>query len=130
MRGPRVLFVALIGCTLFATACSDDAADDAPPPAQDGGGEGAGGDEPLPTTAAVGIADAAFEPSILTIASGRTDITVTNADAAAHTFTLDDGSVDEAVPAGGSTTVTVDLSASAGFHCSIHPSMTGTLQVA
>jgi plastocyanin len=110
----------VMGTGLVAAACS-------------GGGEGSTGPTAggaVPGTAAIGIADLAFEPSTLTIASGTTTITITNSDTVTHTFTLDDGSVDETIDPGGSVDVSVDLTASTGFHCSIHPSMTGTLQVA
>ena len=76
------------------------------------------------------IADLAFEPSTLTVASGSTTITVTNSDTVTHTFTLDDGSVDETIDPGQSVEVTVNITATTGFHCSIHTTMTGTLQVA
>jgi plastocyanin len=56
-------------------------------------------------------------------------VTVTNEDSATHTFTLDDGSVDETVEQGATVTVTVDVSASTGFHCNIHPQMTGQIEV-
>jgi plastocyanin len=88
------------------------------------------GDGVVPTTAAIGIADLAFEPSTLTVASGTTTITVTNSDTVTHTLTLDDDSVDETIEPGQSVDVSVDLTASTGFRCTIHPSMTGTLQVA
>lgn len=102
---------------------------------------GCGGDDPsgdpggdassiAPATAAIGIVDFAFEPSTLTVAPGSTDITITNNDTADHTFTLDDGSVDEVVGQGSTGTLTVSVTASTGFHCSIHPQMTGTLNVA
>ena len=74
------------------------------------------------------IAGFAFDPSTITV-SGPTEVTVTNEDSAPHTFTLDDGSVDEAVDAGETVTVTVDVSASTGFHCNIHPQMTGQIEV-
>ena len=64
------------------------------------------------------------------MSSGQTEISITNADSVDHTFTLDDGSVDEAVAAGQTATVAVDLTESTGFHCEIHPSMTGTIEVA
>ena len=54
---------------------------------------------------------------------------VENKDDTEHTFTSDDGKFDVKVPAG--KTVTVDA-LSAGtykFHCSIHTSMHGTLEV-
>jgi plastocyanin len=84
----------------------------------------------VPTTGAIGIADLAFEPTTLTVASGTTTITVTNSDTVTHTFTLDDNSVDETIEPGQSVDVTVDVTASTGFHCEIHPQMTGTLQAA
>jgi plastocyanin len=102
----------------------------------DGGGNGEGG-EPIaeagdlaPGSAAINIVDLAFEPATITVAPGQTEIAITNADTVDHTFTLDDGAVDQPISAGQNATVTVDLSESMGFHCEIHPSMTGTLQVA
>jgi plastocyanin len=129
MQQPRAGEVALVAAllvfTLVGTACSGDEA---------GGDGGAttetGSGDVVPGTAAIGIADLAFEPTTVPVAAGSTDITVTNADSTDHTFTLDDGSVDVQIAAGQETTVTVDLSESIGFHCEIHPSMTGTLQVA
>jgi plastocyanin len=88
-----------------------------------GGGGGGGG------ATKVTIQDFAFHPSTITV-SGPTEVTVTNNDTTAHTFTLDDGSADLALGAGESGTVTVDVSETTGFHCRIHPTMTGTIEVA
>ena len=77
---------------------------------------------------ALTIADFAFDPSTITV-SGPTDITITNNDSATHSFTLDDGSVDQTIPSGETVTVTVDVSESTGFHCTFHPAMTGTVEV-
>ena len=85
------------------------------------GGGGGGG-----TT--ITIAGFAFDPDTITV-SGPTEVTVTNEDSATHTFTLDDGSVDETVEPGATVTVTVDVSAATGFHCNIHPQMTGQIEV-
>ena len=75
------------------------------------------------------IAGFAFDPDTITV-SGPTEVTITNNDSATHTFTLDDGSVDETIEPGATETVTVDVSASTGFHCNIHPQMTGQIEVA
>ncbi|HEY6568000.1 MAG TPA: cupredoxin domain-containing protein [Actinomycetota bacterium] len=116
--------VAIVVVVGTATACSggDDTS-------ADGGDTGGAA---VPETATLSIADLAFEPSTLPIAAGSTDITITNADTTNHTFTLDDGSVDQAVDAGETVTVTVegDSGTSMPFHCEIHSAMTGTLQVA
>jgi plastocyanin len=74
------------------------------------------------------IADFAFDPDTITV-SGPTEVTVTNQDTATHTFTLDDGSVDETIEPGATVTVTVDVSAATGFHCNIHPQMVGQIEV-
>jgi len=87
-----------------------------------GGGDGSGG-------TSVSIAGFAFDPSTIQV-SGATTLTVTNDDETTHTFTLDDGSVDEEIGAGETVEVTVDVSETTGFHCAIHPQMTGTIEVA
>ncbi|HEY8117044.1 MAG TPA: cupredoxin domain-containing protein [Actinomycetota bacterium] len=76
----------------------------------------------------VTISGFAFHPDTITV-SGPTEVTITNEDSTTHTFTLDDGSVDETVEPGATETVTVDVSASTGFHCNIHPQMTGQIEV-
>jgi plastocyanin len=78
--------------------------------------------------ATITIAGFAFDPDTITV-SGPTEVTVTNDDSTTHTFTLDDGSVDQTVEPGATETVTVDVSASTGFHCNIHPQMTGQIEV-
>ncbi len=127
--GTRSRFIALIASlavvVIVTGACSgDETGADTPAQSTETGGE------VVPGSAQIAIAGSTFEPTTLPVASGSTDITITNADAVDHTFTLDDMSVDETVAAGASATVTVDLSETIGFHCEIHPSMTGTLQVA
>jgi len=74
------------------------------------------------------IAGFAFDPNTITV-SGPTEVTITNNDSTTHTFTLDDGSVDQTMDPGATETVTVDVSASTGFHCKIHPQMTGQIEV-
>jgi plastocyanin len=117
-RGWLVAVVASVG--LLAGACSGGNDSSTTPT----------GGAVVPGTAKIGIADLAFEPSTLTVAAGTTTITVTNSDSVTHTFTLDDGSVDETIDPGQSVDVTVNITQTTGFHCSIHTSMTGTLQVA
>lgn len=123
------LVAGLFVLSLVVAACSND----------DGGGgttDTTGG--ATGTTADTGsggggttitIAGFAFDPDTITV-SGPTEVTITNDDSATHTFTLDDGSVDETIEPGATETVTVDVSASTGFHCNIHPQMTGQIEVA
>ena len=71
------------------------------------------------------IADFAFDPDTITV-SGPTEVTVTNNDSAAHTFTADDGSFDVQVDPGATESVTVDpatfieVNQTMGFHCNFH----------
>ena len=80
------------------------------------------------------IADFAFDPDTITV-SGPTEVTVTNNDSAAHTFTADDGSFDVQVDPGATESVTVDpatfieVNQTMGFHCNFHLEMTGTIEV-
>jgi plastocyanin len=138
MRGTRFmsLIAGLFAMALVLAACGGNdnggttgptAATTGPtgPTATGGGGGGGGGGGATKVT----IQDFAFHPSTITV-SGPTEVTVTNNDTTAHTFTLDDGSADLALGAGESGTVTVDVSETTGFHCRIHPTMTGTIEVA
>jgi len=74
------------------------------------------------------IENFAFNPDTIDV-SGATDVTITNNDSAAHTFTADDGSFDVQIDPGATETVSVDVSKTTGFHCSFHPQMTGTVKV-
>ncbi len=71
----------------------------------------------------------AFSPDSVTVSAGKVTLTVTNKDSTEHTFTLDDGSSSTNLPPGKTVTITLDLSKTVGWHCNIHPSMTGTLNV-
>lgn len=123
MRRSRwmALVAGLFALSLVAAACGGD--DD------NGGGDTGGAD----TGGGGGgnsivIEGFAFSPSTISV-SGPTEFTITNNDSASHTFTLDDGSIDEELGGGESTTVTIDVSASTGFVCRFHPQMTGTVEV-
>jgi plastocyanin len=118
------LVAGLFVLSLVVAACSSD---------DDGGGTtdttgGATAETGSGGGTTIAIAGFAYDPSTITV-SGPTEVTVTNEDSAAHTFTLDDGSVDETLDAGATVTVTVDVSAATGFHCNIHPQMTGQIEV-
>jgi plastocyanin len=122
-RWLRVL-AGVFALSLVLAACGGD---------DDGGDETGGGGGTAETGGGGGtsitIADFAFDPNTISV-SGPTEVTITNEDSAAHTFTLDDGSVDQEIAAGESATVTVDVSESTGFVCRFHPQMTGTVEVA
>ena len=122
------LVAGLFVLSLVVAACSSD---------DDGGGTTATTGGATGSTAATGgggggttitIAGFAFDPDTITV-SGPTEVTITNNDSTTHTFTLDDGSVDQTMDPGATETVTVDVSASTGFHCNIHPQMTGQIEV-
>jgi plastocyanin len=120
MRG-RMLWIAVVGAalvlTLVGTACSK--------------GDPGGDATPASGGLTLGVKDFQFDPSTLEVKSGTTTITVTNTGSMEHSFTLDDGSVSQDIDPGESQTVTVNLTADAGFHCKYHPTqMTGTLNVA
>jgi len=125
------LVAGLFVLSLVVAACSSD---------DNGGGTTATTGGATGSTAATGstggggggttitIAGFAFDPDTITV-SGPTEVTITNNDSTTHTFTLDDGSVDQTMDPGATETVTVDVSASTGFHCNIHPQMTGQIEV-
>lgn len=122
ISGPRRAGFAL-SLVLLLAACGSSS---------DGGGGGGGGDGGgggLTLT----IKGFAFRPNTLSAPGGQqSTATITNEDSVTHNFTLDDGGVSRDVPAGQTVEVTVPFpaSATAGFHCRFHSSMTGTLRAA
>src|SRR5262245_21306748 len=120
---------------LLAAACGDDddssdgAATATTAASSEGGGGGSDACAGSGSDASVTIADFAFDPADVTVASGGV-VEVSNDDGTTHTFTSDEGGFDCEIPGGESANVVV--SADPGeydFHCRIHPAMTGTITV-
>jgi plastocyanin len=79
--------------------------------------------------AAVSIADFSFSPSTVTVNVGDT-VTWTNSDQAPHTATANDGSFNTgSISNGSSDSVTFDTAGTFPYHCTIHPTMSGTVVV-
>jgi plastocyanin len=71
----------------------------------------------------------AFSPETVTVTVGDT-VTWTNGDSTNHTATADGASFDTGTIAGGSSKAATFASAGTfGYHCAIHPAMTGTVVV-
>jgi plastocyanin len=123
-----IRWAVLAALLLLAPACGDDDSDDA----GSTGTTASGGDDACAASgedATVTIADLAFDPDSVTVASGGV-VAVSNEDGTTHTFTSDEGGFDCSIEGGETANVLVD--AAAGdyeFHCTIHPSMTGTITV-
>jgi YVTN family beta-propeller protein len=84
---------------------------------------------PEATTGAVSIAQFAFQPATLTVASGQS-VTWTNADPVQHTTTSDSPGWDSGPLSPGATfTMTFTTPGTYAYHCSIHPFIHGTVIV-
>jgi plastocyanin len=82
-----------------------------------------------PGSPGVTVKNFAFHPDHLVAHVGQT-IKVTNHDTTLHTFTADDGSFNtESITAGTSRQVTFAKAGTFPYHCSIHVSMHGVVQV-
>ena len=76
---------------------------------------------------AVEIKGMKFNPAVLEVAAGDT-VTFTNADAAPHTATANDGAFDTGrLAKGQSATVTIAAAGTHGYKCAIHTMMKGTV---
>jgi plastocyanin len=85
---------------------------------------------PLPTKASVSISNFSFNPATLTVKKG-TRVTWTNNDSVGHTVTADNGSGPGSglLNNGDSYNYTFDATGTYPYHCSVHPSMKGTVIV-
>ena len=116
---PALLYVLLLGFASFAAGCSAPAP--AAPAASTPGPSGGGN--------AVTINNFAFSPADLTVKTGST-VTWTNNDPASHTITSDAGGFSsDPVAKGGTYQFTFSQPGTYAYHCSIHPSMKGTIIV-
>ena len=135
MRRLQGTVLAVAALALVTAACSSSSSTSTAPigstasmpstaPTSTGGGGGGG------VSSATIVAEGfAFSPNSVDVKAGKVTLTVTNNDTTAHTFTLDDGSSSTDLPPGKTVTITLDLTKTVGWHCNIHPSMTGTLNV-
>jgi plastocyanin len=112
------MFAFCLAFVLFA-ACSSDS--DSP--------SSSGTNNP-PTGSTVNISGSAFSPTNLTITVG-TKVTWTNNDGVAHTVTSTDDRFSSSGNLGNGATYefTFNEVGSFPYHCTIHPSMTGTITV-
>jgi plastocyanin len=132
MRRPHGTILIVATLALLTAACSSGGSSSSTTGTSTGaattpaatGGSGGGA-----SSATITAKDFAFSPDSVDVSAGTVTLTVTNDDSTEHTFTLDDGSSDTKLAAGSTETITLDLTATVGWHCSIHPSMIGTLNV-
>jgi plastocyanin len=113
--------LALAACSSGSSAAPSSAASSAP--------SVAAASAPAAGGAAVTIKGFAFTPPTISAKVGET-ITWTNQDAASHTVTLDDKSVDSGNIATNATySHAFTAAGSFPYHCQIHPQMKGTITI-
>ena len=82
-----------------------------------------------PTTGSIAITDSGFTPASFRLAVGGT-LTFANNGKAAHTVTATDGSFDsDMIRSGGTWAHTFNTAGTFSYHCILHPTMKGTVQV-
>jgi plastocyanin len=82
----------------------------------------------VPNTGGYGVGASSFVPGVVTIPVGG-NVNWSNSDSIEHHPTADDGSWNEDLPAGGGAAHSFSTPGTYSYHCSIHPSMTGTITV-
>lgn len=123
----HLLFLTL--SLLFIAACGDNATDANGNGNGSGNGSGngnGGGDEQGQYE--VVMENHEFSPETLEVPTGTT-VTWTNRNGTDHTVTSDDGFFNSTVGPEDSYTYTFDEAGTFDYYCTIHPDMTGTIQV-
>jgi plastocyanin len=134
LRRTTLLAALAVLVTVFAFACNGSSSSPTSPtvPAPTGSGGGTtGGSSPDVTITIVGMAGSqSFSPNPGVVKAGQT-VAWHNGDVITHTATADNGAFDTGAIAPGATSAAIKMTSagSIGYHCSIHPSMVGTLQV-
>jgi plastocyanin len=137
-RALWVRFVAaLLAVSILLAACGKDDSGGGSTAAR-GSASGATSETGTTGSATITMKNYRFHPNTITV-SGPTELTLINEDPFAHTFTLDDlnftfmpddPSFTESIPGGDTVTITVDVPETVGWLCTLHPQMTGTIEVA
>lgn len=114
----------------FAFGCGDDASSPAAP-SPGPGTPSAGGSPPDVTITILSMSGAqSYSPNPGTVRAGQT-VAWRNGDSVTHTATADGGAFNTGsiAPGATSTAIRMPTAGSLAYHCSLHPSMVGTLQV-
>lgn len=118
----KMIFAALLAFAILAMGCTQPAA-----PTGGQQNQAAVPNNTVAPTASVMITSFSFQPETVTVAKGAT-VTWTNQDPMAHTVTgtdFDSGSVGS----GQTYSHVFDKAGTYEYHCTIHPSMKGTIIV-
>ena len=122
--------LALFGFTVIAASCGSSSSPTSPSPTPGGGGGGGGVTADVTITINGMNGNQSFSPDPSTAKVGQT-VAWRNADSITHTASADSGAFNTGNIAPGATSspITMTAAGSFGYHCQIHPSMVGTLNV-
>jgi len=133
VRLPTTLALALAAITAISlAACSGGASPaSSTAAASEAASEAAGACEPSTNAATVNVTikDLKFSPEPIAAKVGDV-IAWKNDDSTSHTATLDAGECDAgSISAGATAALAFNVAGTYAYHCAIHPSMKGTIQV-
>jgi len=140
MRRTLVALILLAAAGVLAAGCGGNksgsggygggspAATAAPSATGSGGGPTTSGAGTPASGTAVAIDNFAFSPATLKAKVGQ-KVTWTNQQGVAHTVTADGGAFDHPMPSGATFSFTFTKAGTFAYHCTIHPSMHGTIVV-
>jgi plastocyanin len=118
--------IAALSTALILAACSGGTSPTTPPASKGGPCS----DSTDPTTVSANVVGNAWTPADVTAKVGDV-ITWTNGDTVPHKVALDDGSCQMSanIAGGGTASLVFSVAGTYPFHCSVHPSMKGTITI-
>jgi plastocyanin len=126
---PTLRGVAVLATTIVLAACGGGGTATVPPT----GPAATTGAAPCTESTAATVVDTTVAGNAWSPVSAAVGdvITWTNSDAVPHAVALDDGSCSMAgnIPGGGTRSLVFSVAGSFPFHCSVHPSMKGTITI-
>ena len=127
-RSGLLALMALLAGSVIAYSCGGGNSSTSPTPV--GGGGGTGGGTPADVTIMITGMNGAnsFNPGSATVKAGQT-VSWQNVDAIGHNPTGSGFDTGVIPPGGTSTPIMFNTAGTFGYHCGIHPTMTGTLVV-